>query len=177
MLHVPVGESQRMQVQHTTSERDTSPSQTFWGRPHTPNIKPATYDGSTSWLDYKSHFEACAKLGNWDETEKGLYLSVSLRGSAQGVLGNLSDGNEMSYKELISALSDRFAPSDQVDLYRAQLKERRQKASESLPELGQQIRRLVNLAHPTVPADVKEALAKDHFIDALAISDIRLRIN
>ena len=82
----------------------------------------------------------------------------------------------MSYKELISALSDRFAPPDQVDLYRAQLKERRQKASESLPELGQQIRRLVNLAYPTVPADVKETLAKDHFIDALAISDIRLRI-
>ena len=168
--------SPKMQVQHTTSERDTSPSQPFRGRQHTPNIKPATYDGSTSWLDYKSHFEACAKLGNWDETEKGLYLSVSLRGSAQGVLGNLSDGNEMSYKELISALSDRFAPPDQVDLYRAQLKERRQKASESLPELGQQIRRLVNLAYPTVPADVKETLAKDHFIDALAISDIRLRI-
>ncbi|XP_061194780.1 uncharacterized protein LOC133202936 [Saccostrea echinata] len=82
----------------------------------------------------------------------------------------------MSYKELTSALSDRFAPPDQVDLYRAQLRERRQRASESLPELGQQIRRLVNLAYPTVPADVKETLAKDHFIDALAISDIRLRI-
>lgn len=60
--------SPKMQAQHTTSERDTSPSQQFRGRQHTPNIKPATYDGSTSWLDYKSHFEACAKLGNWDET-------------------------------------------------------------------------------------------------------------
>jgi hypothetical protein len=54
------------------------------------NIKPATYDGSTSWLDYKSHFEACAKLCEWDEETKCLYLSVSLRGSAQGVLGNIS---------------------------------------------------------------------------------------
>ena len=47
-------------------------------------------------------------------------------GQSQYVLGNLSDGNEMSYKELISTLSDRFAPLHQEDLYRAQLKERRQ---------------------------------------------------
>lgn len=54
----------------------------------------------------------------------GLYLSVFLRGSVQCVLGNLSDGtcNEMSYKELISALSDRLALPDQLDLYRAQSK-------------------------------------------------------
>lgn len=32
------------------------------------------------------------------------------------------------------------------------------------------------MAYPTVPGDVKETLAKDHFIDALALSDMRLRI-
>jgi hypothetical protein len=54
--------------------------------------------------------------------------------------------------------------------------ERKQRALESIPELGQHIRRLVNLAYPTVPADVKKTLAKDHFIEALAISDMRLCI-
>ena len=34
-------------------------------------IEPATYDGTSSWLDYKSHFEACAKLGNWNEEREG----------------------------------------------------------------------------------------------------------
>ena len=94
-------------------------------------IKPATYDGTSSWLDYKSHFEACAKLGNWNEEEKGLYLSVSLRGLAQGILGNLNTDKQLNYNELVRALSDRFAPPDQMELYRIQLKERRQKASES----------------------------------------------
>jgi hypothetical protein len=58
------------------------------GRKTALNIKPAIYRyiGTTSWLDYWSYFEACAKLGKWDETEKGLYLSVSLRGGAQGIL-------------------------------------------------------------------------------------------
>ena len=166
----------RWSMSSVRPQYETHSSGTARGRQNIPNIKPATYDGSTSWLDYKSHFEACAKLCQWDDEAKCLYLSVSLRGSAQGVLGNISDGREMSYKELVSALDDRFAPPDQIDLYRTQLRERKQRASESIPELGQHIRRLVNLAYPTVPADVKETLAKDHFIEALAISDMRLRI-
>ena len=28
------------------------------------NVKPATYDGKSSWLDFKSHFEICAQLCN-----------------------------------------------------------------------------------------------------------------
>jgi hypothetical protein len=46
---------------------------------------------------------------------------------------------------------------------------RRQKPAESLPELGQAIRRLVNLAYPTVPENVRDTLAKQHFIEALEI--------
>lgn len=63
-----------------------------------------------------------------------------------------------------------------MNLYRTQLREQKQKALESLPELGQHIRRLVNLAYPTVPGYVKETLAKDHFIYAFVLSDMRLRI-
>ncbi|KAK3090376.1 hypothetical protein FSP39_011314 [Pinctada imbricata] len=139
-------------------------------------IKPAIYDGTTPWLDYKSHFEACAQLCEWSEVEKGLFLSVSLRGLAQGILGNLSPEKQLYYNKLTSALRDRFSPPDQMELYKIQLKERRQKATESLPELGQHIRRLTNLAYPTVPQDVREALAKDQFIDALCNSDMRIRI-
>ena len=57
-----------------------------------------------------------------------------------------------------------------------QLKERRQRASECLTELGQDIWRLTNLAYPTAPSDVRETLAKEQFTDALISSDMRLRI-
>ena len=52
-------------------------------------VKAATYDGSNSWLDYKAHFETCADINNWSYAERGLFLAVSLRGQAQGVMGIL----------------------------------------------------------------------------------------
>ena len=140
------------------------------------NVKPATYDGKSSWLDFKSHFEICAQLNEWDIHEKGMYLAVALRGGAQAVLGNLPVESHRNYDALCKALEDRYAPSNQMDLYRAQLKDRQQKASESVPELGQDIRRLTNLAYAQAPSDVKETLAMEFFIDALHSSEMRLRI-
>ncbi|CAG2213802.1 unnamed protein product [Mytilus edulis] len=139
-------------------------------------IKPCQYDGSTSWTDYLSHFEMCALVNNWSENQKGLYLAVSLMGQAQAVLGDLPSEKRQNYSDLVSALEERFAPSSQTELYRVQFKERRQRASESLPELGQSIRRLSNLAYPTAPLDVRETLGKEQFIDALVDSEMRLRI-
>ena len=62
---------------------------------------------------------------------------------------------------------------NQTELYRAQLKERHQKATETLPQLGQDIQRLTRLAYPTASADVCETLAKEYFISSF---DMRLRI-
>lgn len=45
------------------------------------NIKPATFDGTHSWLDDKSHFDACASLNNWNYKEKGLYCVVKRSGT------------------------------------------------------------------------------------------------
>ena len=138
-------------------------------------MKPATYDGTGSWQDYKAHFEACAKINNWSEMDKGLYLAVSLRGQAQGVLGNIT-GDFHDYDALMTTLQERFAPPNQTELYRAQLRDRHQKASETLSELAQDIRRLTNLSYPSAPAEVKETLAKEQFMDALVSSDMRLRV-
>ncbi len=138
-------------------------------------MKPATYDGSGSWLDYKAHFEVCADLNEWSQREQGMYLAASLRGQAQAVFGNLPRGS-YDYDDLVKCLEERFAPPNQTELHRVQLRERRQRASETLSELGQDVRRLTNLAYPTAPSDLRETLAKEQFVDALVSSDMRLRI-
>ena len=45
-----------------------------------------------------------------------------------------------------------------------------------MAELGQDIRRLTNLAYPKAPSDVRETLAKEQFVDALVSSEMRLKI-
>ncbi|CAC5379682.1 unnamed protein product [Mytilus coruscus] len=139
-------------------------------------IKPCKYDGSTPWMDYLSHFEMCALVNNWSENQKGLYLAVSLMGQAQAVLGDLPSERRQKFSDLVSAFEERFEPSSQTELYRVRFKERRQKASESLSELGQSIRRLSNLAYPTAPLEVRETLGKEQLIDALIDLEMRLRI-
>ena len=139
-------------------------------------MKPATYDGTGLWNDYLSHFESVSLINHWTDLEKGLYLAASLRGQAQGVLGNQATGDRQNYQKLIQALQDRFAPSNQTELYRAQLREGRQKASETLPEMGQEIRHLTNLAYPTASSELKEVLATEQFLDGLFDPEMRLKI-
>ena len=69
--------------------------------------------------------------------------SVSLRGSACQVMGTLPPGHRRDYRELVRALARRFAPENQSELYRVQLRNHGRKPNETLPELGQQIRTLV----------------------------------
>lgn len=120
-------------------------------------VKVATYDGSGSWLDYKTHFNTVGKLNEWTEEEKGLFLAASLRGQAQAVLGNLP-GDNTDYYYLVQALEERFAPPNQTELYKVQLSERRQRATMTTPELGQAVRRLANPAYPKSSSEVRENL-------------------
>lgn len=74
------------------------------------------------------------------------------------------------------ALEDRFAPPSQAELYRVQMRERRQRAGETFSELRQAIQRLANMAYPTATFEFRESLARDHFVDALDNSEMRIRI-
>ena len=101
---------------------------------------------------------------------------MALRGQPQGILVDLPIDKQQDYKSLVNALEQRVVPPNQTELYRVQLTERRQKPAESLPELSQAIRRLINLAYPTARENVRDTLAKQHFIEALADSEMRIRI-
>ena len=138
--------------------------------------KPATFDGSTSWIDYRSHFDMCSELNNWTVQQKGLYLGVSLRGLAQGVLGNLPVEDQKDFEALSKALGERFSPESQTELYRAQLKEREWKHGENVAEFGQRILRLTTLAYPKADPSLIKSLAMGFFVDAISDAEMRLKI-
>ena len=85
-------------------------------------MKPVTVDGTSSWIDYKSHFDMCGDINGWSYEQKGLYLDVSLRRMALGVLGNLLENDKKNFISISLALSKRFSPKRQTELYRPDLK-------------------------------------------------------
>ena len=118
----------------------------------------------------------CSELNNWTVQQKGLYLGVRLRGLAQGVLGNLPLEYQKDFEALSKALSERFSPESQTELYRAQLKEREWKHGENVAEFGQRILRLTTLAHPKADPNLIKSLAMGFFVAAISDAEMRLKI-
>ncbi len=138
--------------------------------------RPPQFDGRSPWEAYLTQFQMLAKLSHWSERQKTTFLAVSLRGPALTVLTNLPEERRNNYEALVAALQNRFGTAHQAELHRMKLKNRVRKREESLPELVEDVERLVRLAYPDAAPTILEVLAKDHFVDALTDDDMKLRI-
>ncbi|KAL3880646.1 hypothetical protein ACJMK2_032870 [Sinanodonta woodiana] len=105
-----------------------------------------------------------------------MFLASNLRGSAQAVLADLESSERRKYLDLSNALSRRFGSENQTELFRVQLKNLTRRRDRTLPELAQVVKRLSRRAYPKAPTELIETLSRDHFIDVLTDSDMRLRI-
>ena len=105
-----------------------------------PIIKPDRYDGKGSCDAYIKHFEMCAAINGWNREDKCQYLAVLLTGPAQECLRSLQAGTN-NYEELVKSLQARFDQTGR-ELYRSQLRNRKQKPTESMVELAEETRRL-----------------------------------
>ena len=114
-----------------------------------------------SWADYIADFEICCEFNGWNLQEKDQYLSVRLSGPGCQVMGTLPAGCCRDHKELVRALGTRFNPENFIVFNCSQ------KTSETLPELGQQIRTLVAQAYPGANAEVLDVLGRYYFIDTI----------
>ena len=141
-----------------------------------PRVMPDHYNGQGSWEDYLIHFEMVAGINGWDEDTRCQYLAVSLRGTAQQVLGLLSVEQRRDYEAIREALNSRFGTARTTELFRAQLRSRSQKKEEDLPALAQDIRRLISRAYPDAGLEVQETLAKDQFMEALLDPEMRYKV-
>lgn len=83
------------------------------------------------------HFWLEAELNRWTDREKGMYLGVSLSGSALKILETVdSSGSELGYYQLLEALEQRYQPVDQVALYQTQLRAKHQAPGELLGDFS-----------------------------------------
>ena len=115
-------------------------------------------------------------VNRWTDREAAFHLATRLQGPALKVLGSMPVGSYLSYAELTTKLAQRFGPGKHPENYLLELRMRRRRTNETLQELGQEIRDLTAMAYPELPREVRERLAKGHFLDAINDSEIRAGI-
>ena len=108
-----------------------------------------------------------ARLNRWNDTTKAMELATSLKGPAVSILTDLEPEHRRDYGRLVSALTARFEPDNQSEVFRAQLKGKRRRGQEALAELAQDVRTLTRKAYPSADLTIRETIARDCFIDAL----------
>ncbi|CAC5407814.1 unnamed protein product [Mytilus coruscus] len=135
--------------------------------------KPPVYDGTPSWQDYLVQFKQLGKRNQWTQEDKAMELAVSLRGAAVSILSDLGLPDRENYNCLVSALAARFEPTNQSEIFRSKVKSRVREKGETLPELAQDVKRLVRFAYPTAGVELRDQLALDCFIDSLGDAEMQ----
>jgi len=130
-------------------------------------------DGKTCLDIYLAKFESCAKYNDWTAKEKAVHLKSALTGNA----ANLLQGNtRATYSEVVGLLQRRYGNREQHEKFKLELKYRRRRPAEDIQSLAQEVESLVNRAYPRAPADMRETLSIDYFIDALDDPPLQCRL-
>lgn len=138
---------------------------------------PDTFDGEAShWDDWVSHFESTARVNNWDEQSKLLWLEVRLIGKARKAWNRLPEDNKTSYNLAKAALHKCFEPDSRKDLYAAEFQTRRKRRDETWGDLADNLRTLAERAFPDLDERAKEKLSLDRFLGLLDRPEIALAV-
>ncbi|KAL5517965.1 hypothetical protein EMCRGX_G003620 [Ephydatia muelleri] len=107
----------------------------YWGKcegKKTALISPHTFSGNSSWSDWVDHFEAVAKVNQWDEDTKLIWLPVKLKRKAQTAWKRLSEETREDCRLAMDAFQKRFEPSSKPERYATEFRLRKRKSGHDL---------------------------------------------
>lgn len=139
-----------------------------------PKVKVPSYDGTTSWSAYRKQFELAAKANSWTNDQCLTALSTALRGPALSVLDAMP--NEYSYANLMEAMETRYGERHLEHVFRAQLKDRVQKSSETLQQWALEIEKLVRKAYPSADTVTINNSILEAFVDGIKDLEVRTAV-
>ncbi|CAH0697858.1 unnamed protein product [Spodoptera exigua] len=142
----------------------------------TKGLKIPHYDGTTSWTAFKLQFETLMEAYGWTQKEAQSALILALRDQALSVLEAIGASGDLSFSALLDALEARFGDSHLEHVYRAQLKERTQRANEGLQQWSVEIEKLVRRAFRSTPSMIEGTLLQA-FIDGIRDPEVRAAVH
>ena len=134
----------------------------------TMRVKPDPYDGSEDWDVYETHFECCALLGKWNQTEKILMLSAMLKGNAKKYYMGLSGEVKVNFASLVAHLRQRFGSNSKHEQFWLNMFDSRvRQPTESPATLGDDLIMLARRAYPEMSDPSFNRLALQQFYKSL----------
>lgn len=76
-----------------------------------PVITPDAFNGELSWDEWIGHFESVARINEWDDATRLLWLEVRMTGKAQSAWRRITDEAKACYDTAKAALRKRFNPT------------------------------------------------------------------
>jgi hypothetical protein len=140
-------------------------------------MKPPTFNGQTNLDEFLIKFRMVAEYNRWDSIDKIAHLKCALTGAASQLLWDAPGAEKPTFDRLVSKLIDRFGSADQRELYITQLRTRRRRQNESLPELYSDIKRLMVSAYAgSVNSEMGGIFARNCFVSALADPELEMKV-
>ena len=100
---------------------------------------------------------------------------AAMEGNAAQLLHSCK--GRLTYDNLLQKLRQRYGSSEQVDRYRQEIRNRRQKPNESLSELATDIEKLVTFGYPDETPEAREKLfSLPAFMNALADNNLGFEV-
>lgn len=131
---------------------------------------------NVEWADYVCHFEQVSIWNKWSESEKAAQLAMSLRGSAQRMLGDLTRDQLTNYESLKSVLTQRFNPTERKTAYRCEFRNRKRLPGETVADYGYTLKRLASRAFPTIPVSLRDGIIVEQYNNGPGSQEIKRHV-
>lgn len=160
-----------MSQQATSGNEGTAPGNPVVVVKHVQN--PKSYNGKSSWKQYKKYFTRVASVNGWTNySDKLQHLLLALDGPAAEVATEIDDQSPNAYDEVWQALARRFGSVDENRENMRRFDQRRQGPSESIAEYEQALRTLHFEAWPNATQAQKDSDLKRRFEEGLSSQEM-----
>lgn len=123
------------------------------------------------WLLWRQHFEARAKIHQWnDDKTKLQWLVGALVGPAEIAYLHLPETSKEDYTKVCEALEERFAGADSYDVHINNLEARHRNEGETLGDFAGAVEQLAMLAWPALDPVARDDQSRRRFIMGLSNS-------
>ncbi len=149
------------------TDEETSTARSNKKRPTRREWKVDSYAGDSAVEAYLAQFRLAAKRNRWPKEDWGEELALRLRGEARNLILPELNSVPPPFKKLAAKLKQRFGVPENPSLHVAQMRARRRKEKETIPELLQWFQTMALKAYPTEKRSTRDRVLLDLFVRAL----------